>query len=141
MAASRQTYDGYNFCVLVSPGSCRSKQSEIEASVLRRRDCFPRLDLDPMGAGMMCGPTVAVPDLMLPHQGDCALVSVGIRKHDVAYAFAHPRAGRRGAMAQEKDLQLRQSLLDHVPVVSMVILSRRFEQHDHTHRLSLVSAN
>jgi hypothetical protein len=36
---------------------------------------------------------------------------------------------------------LRQAPLDHVPVVSMIVLRRRFEQHDHTLGLLLLSAN
>ncbi len=39
-------------------------------------------------------------------------------------------------MAQEEDFKLRQAPLDYVTVVSMIILSRRFEQHDHTLGLS-----
>jgi len=80
-----------------------------------------------MGARMGSGPTVAVPDLVLADQGNRAFVPLINRKHDMAHAFAHPRAGGRGAMTQEENFKLRQSLLNNMTMVGMVILRRRFE--------------
>lgn len=103
----------------------------MKTKVFRWRHGFPGLYLDPMGAGMVCGPTIAVPDLMLADQSNRAFVPLIIRKHDMAHALADPRAGGRRAMTQEKDLQLRQPLLDHMTMKRVVVLRRRLGQHDH----------
>lgn len=84
-----------------------------------------------MRARMVCGPAIAVPDLVLAHQDDRAFVPLIIWIYDMAHALPHPRTGRRWAMTQEKDLQLRQPLLNNMTAEGMVILRRRFEEHDH----------
>jgi hypothetical protein len=80
-----------------------------------------------MGARMVCGPTIAVPDLMLADQGNRAFVLLIIRKYDMADALAHPGASGRGAMTQEEKFKLRHSPLNNMTMVRVVILRRRFE--------------